>query len=336
MYKVSFSIALLFVVANNIALAQGVVPQWALPNSIASGGFINSTEVTLLYTEKYFCSPPINSLFAGNNQTAAALAYTACEAGMPGNASGAEQLWAVIPAFAGLTIFGVGGSTQGFPTYQNTTIITQCGAGGTQAACPDHPTYIYSPLFASIEDYIGNPNGMLGLPVGVLPTPTHDHVMFDSEMGADAKWYNIGVFVFDPNIMPNATTGACRQLVPSNLTDPTANCLTSVQALERAITNSSSSVGVANANNPIWEYMGRPNAQIVIPGDPTVAQINDSNTNIVIPYIVNNRSYYKIQFNAQTTSPQLLAIIGAVVGLMVVAAGAAFWMRSKSASSGKK
>ena len=304
-------------ITSNIAHAQWV-PSWMLPNTIASGGFIEGTEAYFKYTEGYKCSPQESSLFPNSTELLNSLNYTQCSFGMPGNAIGADQQWFLIPAYAGMSAFGFNSSFQGFPVYNSTVVVTHCGVGGTVSACADHPQEIYSPLFSGLEKSIGISKGTLGFPEGVLPTPAHDYIIDDYDKFADVDWYTIVVYVFDPNIMPNATTGACRQIIASNLTDPIANCLTSIGALQRAITNSSSSVMAANANSPIWKYMGKPAQQVIIPGDPSVADVNNSNSNLRIPYSIKNYSYYHVPL--KVAPPSAKAIVFA--GVLCVAAAA--------------
>ncbi|MDE1761812.1 MAG: hypothetical protein KGH59_00315 [Candidatus Micrarchaeota archaeon] len=314
MRKTYLIFAFAMLLTSNMAHAQWV-PAWMLPNTIASGGFIGGTEAYFKYTEAYKCSPPNSQLFTNSTELLASLNYTQCSFGVPGNAVGADQQWLLIPAYAGMSSFGFNSSFQGFPLYNGTVVVTHCGVGGTASSCPDHPQSIYSPLFSGLEKSVGIAKGAFGLPEGVLPMPAHDYVIDDYDKFADVDWYTIAVYVFDPNIMPNATTGACMQVVPSNLTSPTANCLTSIGAIQRAMTNSSSSVAAGNSRNPIWRFMGNPTMQIAVPGNPTVAEINNSNSNLRVPYAVRNYSYYHIPLNNPPPSTEVI--------LVVIAAGAA-------------
>jgi hypothetical protein len=102
-------------------------------------------------------------------------------------------------------------------------------------------------------------------------------------------WGTIAVLVFDPNIWPTRDTGTCRAVVASNLSSPTANCLTSIGALQRAFATSSSADAAANGGampNPIWATLGNPSAQVVIPGVTSAAQITTLNANLYIPFSV--------------------------------------------------
>ncbi|WP_062420465.1 hypothetical protein [Sulfolobus acidocaldarius] len=225
----------------------------------SSGAFYNGQVITFQYTAQFMCTPPATTFFP--NETNQSKVAMGCEVGA-GNISAfpknAAPVFVLVPAFAGLSIFGVtqlGATSQGFPTftYNNVTYIitTQCGAAGTMTACPDHMTYIYSPAFTAVEQALGYKNGVFGLPEGVLPTPAHDHlVTFTTNQSI--PWYIVVVLVFDPNIFPNPITGQCQAIVPSNTTNPTANCLNNIQALENAMMTYDSAVGMANAKNPIW------------------------------------------------------------------------------------
>jgi hypothetical protein len=257
-----------------------------------SGGLYNGSVVTFIYQYNYKCVPSLLEFFA--NQTAAAQ-KTDCEVGA-GNSTaeqGAAPLWVVVPAFAGLSIFGVpslGATTQGFPTFDNQTILTDCGASGTPSGCPDHPLLLYSPFFTAVEQHLGINSGIFGLPEGVLPTPAHSHVI--DCCFKTIPWYTVVVLDFDPNIFPNPVTGECTQVVPSNLTNPTQNCLNTYSALINALTTKSSSVASANTNNPIWQTLGDPPIQIVVPGAATAVQLSNANSNLFEHFTVNSTNFY--------------------------------------------
>ncbi len=255
-------------------------------------GFYNGEVVTFLYPSNFKCTPSLTTYFSSQTSVSS---LTNCEVAQ-GNASaiqGAAPLWVLVPAYAGLSIFGVkalGASNLGFATFDNQTIVTQCGASGTASACPDHPLLLYSPFFTAVEQHLGLMNGYGGLPEGVLPTPAHDHLIdccFQT-----VPWYTVVVLVFDPNIMPNAVTGECTQMVPSNLTNPTGDCLNTIQNLEKALNTPSSAVVSSNQNNPIWQTLGGPPEQVVIPGVATVAQINNANSNLFEMFTVNSTNPY--------------------------------------------
>ncbi len=257
-----------------------------------TAGFYNGSVVTFVYPYQYKCLPSLTSYFS--NETSAA-ALTQCEVGA-GSATaeqGAAALWVIVPAFAGLSIFGVGklgASPQGFPVYNNQTVVTQCGASGTASGCPDHPFLLYSPFFTAVEEHLGLRNGYGNLPEGVLPTPAHDHLIdccFQT-----VPWYTIVVLVFDPNIFPNAVTGQCTTSAPSNLTDSSGNCLSNYNGLLRALTTHDSGVATVNANNPVWQTLGDPTEQVVVPGAATVAQIANANSNLFEHFTVNATDYY--------------------------------------------
>lgn len=267
-------------------------------NKTASGGFLNSQPVTFLYTGNYICNPATNVVLAPSNEVENSIAFTNCEVGAAGNDTGQLPLWITVPAYAGLSIFGVpalGASPQGFPTYANSVILTECGGGGSASSCPDHPTYLYSPVFTAVEQHLKIANGIYGLPEGVLPTPAHSHIVSSNASGASVQWYIISVLVFDPNIMPNATTGKCTQVVPSNLTNATGNCLTSLAALQRALVTTSSDVFQTNQNNPVYQTLSGNTSiklQVIVPGDTVVTELQNADTNVAIPFAVNNANYY--------------------------------------------
>ncbi|AOL17751.1 hypothetical protein BFU36_07945 [Sulfolobus sp. A20] len=256
----------------------------------SSGAFYNGKVITFMYTAQFMCTPNATVFFPNAvNQSKVAMG---CEVGA-GNISafpkGAAPVFVLVPAFAGLSIFGVpqlGATPQGFPTftYNNQTyvILTQCGAALTETACPDHMSLIYSPAFTVVEQYLGIKNGVFGLPEGVLPTPAHEHlVTFTTNQSI--PWYIVVVLVFDPNIFPNPITGQCQAIVPSNLTNPTANCLNNITALENAMTTYDSAVAVANAKNPIWLALGKPGLEVVVPGITSPSELfSATNSNMIL------------------------------------------------------
>ncbi len=263
---------------------------------MVSGGFLNNKVVTFIYTSKEQCNPGLQQLFSGSAEATAASAKTNCEVGAAGSfPSNTPPVWAIVPTYAGLSIFGVpqlGASPQGFPTYMNQTILTDCGAGGSAMACPDHPALIYSPAFTAVEQHLGMANGVFGLPEGVLPTPAHDHIVSTDAGGQSVPWYVVAVLVFDPDIVPNPQTGQCWQIVTSSLADPTGNCLTSLTALQNAMGTSNSAIAQANTGNPIWETLGKPTVQVVIPGASMVSEISNANSNFAVTFGVSSTNPY--------------------------------------------
>lgn len=273
------------------------VPLSKILNSSVSAGFFNSQIVSFGYTAKFTCTPALSQFATNQTEASKATAYTSCEVG-GGDASavsGAAPVFILVPAFAGLSIFGVGAlgaTSQGYPAFDHQLIFTQCGAGGTISACFDHPTYIYSPVFTAVEHGLGLYNGYGGLPEGVLPTPSHDHVV-DYVGGPSIPWDVITVLVFDPNIMPDGSTGQCHNWVTSNLTNPTQNCLTSFAALASALGTRTTANAEANSTqaNPIYSTLGGPNTQVVIPGVNVVSDTSPTNTNLFL------------YFSAQASNP---------------------------------
>lgn len=253
-----------------------------------AGGFAQGQVVHFDYTGQWECKPGLTTVFP--TAPSAAAAVTQC--GVSGSSiASAEptQLpeWVLVPAFAGLSIFGVtalGATSAGFPQFNGTTIATDCGGGGSPTGCPDHPTDLYSPLFASVEMFLNLSSGYGGLPLGVLPTPAHDHLVNTSTTWPNIPWGTIVVLVLDPNIWPDRATAQCTATVASNLSSPTGNCLTSLGALDRALTTSSKSSVTAGlaSNNQIWKALGGPSAQVIVPGDLTIPQINNLDSNLYI------------------------------------------------------
>jgi hypothetical protein len=280
-------------------------PTSAVPG--VSGGFLNSAVVTYKYynSTPYQCTPATN-----------ATTVTSCEVGSAGTfPSNALPNWVIVPAYAQLSIFGVtalGATSQGYPTFDNQTIVTHCGAGNTRAACPDHPALMYSVDFTAVEQHIGITSGYGGLPEGVLPTPAHDHIVESDAGQANIPWYNIAVLVFDPNIMPDAATGRCAQIMPSGLTNATANCLTSVSAMQNAMTtNNNVTIGPANAKNPIWQTLGKPTTQVVIPGINIPSEIRTANSNLDIWFaVIDENPYPPLATPVDIGSGSTIAITG--------------------------
>jgi hypothetical protein len=159
-----------------------------------SGGFLGSKVVTFAYSTPYQCTPSTGQLF--QNQTTAN-AEAPCEVGAAGTfPNNALPVWVSVPAYAGLSIFGVtklGASPDGYPVFKNQAIMTDCGAGGTATSCPDHPAYLYSPAFSAVEKYLNITNGYGGLPEGVLPTPAHSHIVDTDAGGQNIPWDSIAV-----------------------------------------------------------------------------------------------------------------------------------------------
>ncbi len=260
-------------------------------NGTTSAGLYNGL-VSFKYTQAPTCTPALSNYATNQTEAAAAASKTGCEVGggQSSAVSGAIPVFILVPAYAGLSIFGVsalGATSQGFPMFDGQLVFTQCGAGGTISACADHPALLYSPVFTEVEQHVGIKTGYGGLPEGVLPTPAHTHVVGYSG-GPSLPWDVIAVLVFDPNIMPNAQTGECHQVVDSNLTNPTGNCLNSFAAMTQAMGTRTTATANANAtqNNPIYDTLGGPSTQIVIPGVTSVSENSPANTNIFLYFSV--------------------------------------------------
>jgi len=201
--------------------------------------------------------------------------------------------------FAGLSVFGVpsfGSTPDGFPTYHNKTLITDCAAITSPRSCPGHPKLLYSPAFVAVQQSMGIKNGLMGLPEGVMPFPAHTHIVTTDANQQNIPWDVVSVLVFDPNIFPDPFTGKCSQVVPSALANATANCLTSITALANAMQTQNSAIADANSNNPVWAAMGKPLAQVVIPGDAQPSQISNPNSNVNVPFAVIDQNPYPPYF----------------------------------------
>lgn len=270
-----------------------------------TGAFLEGKVVSFVYYRAPVCSPSITSLFS-DQVSANASKKTNCEVGAQGTfPPSAVPVWGMVPAFAGLSAFGVpqfGATTDGYPVYRNQTVLTDCtGAGARQ--CPNHPPLMYSPAFTVVEKSMGINNGVMGLPEGVMPFPAHTHIVSTDDGQKDVAWDVIAVMVFDPNILPNPVTGRCTQIVPSSLVNATSNCLTSLQALRNALTTNNTVIAQANAGNPIWSALGKPTTQVLIPGVTSPSQITNSNTNIDVPFAVIDQTPYPPYAGVTPTFP---------------------------------
>jgi hypothetical protein len=264
------------------------IPSSVILTGTISAGFYKGQIVEFTYSQQFQCLPALSKFATNQTEATAAAAKTACEVGGGDSTAlpNAAPVFILVPAYAGLSIFGVtalGATSQGYPTFNSNAIFTQCGAGGTTSACSDHPTLIYSPLFTAVEQHIGIKTGYGGLPEGVLPTPAHDHIV-NVVGGNSIPWDVIAVLVFDPNIMPDGQTGQCHQWVNSNLTSATGNCLTSFSALSNALTTKTTATANANAtsNDPIYDTLGGVHTQVAIPGVTVVSDNSATNSNLFL------------------------------------------------------
>lgn len=285
-------------IAQSNALSGMAAPPLLYPaaNSTANGAFQNMTIATITYVGNYTCAQNQGQAYAN------ATGSSPCEFGsIVAGANGASPFWYIVPAYSGLSVFGfnsTNATAQGFPVFNGSAVLTDCSAGATAASCAGSPAYVYSPVFAKIENMLNYTNGLSGLPLGVLPDPAHSYIF--SQFSNGIGFYAVVVFVFDPNIMPNAFDGKCNEVMKSNLTDPTGNCLTSISALENALHTDSSSVAYANGGNPVWEAMGRPTAQAVLLGAGSSSGINTSNTNLREVIKVSPADYYTPVYSGST------------------------------------
>lgn len=260
------------------------------------GGFLNGKVVAFEFYTPFECKPAVSELFPDQVEAQDAAKVTPCEVGVPGTfPPNAIPVWGLVPAFAGLSIFGVptfGATPEGFATYNGKTLITHCTGNGHQPPCPDHPPLHYSPANSMVLQSMGITSGVMGLPQGVMPFPAHSHIVDTLAGEQDIPWNAIAVLVFDPNIFPNPATGRCEQTVPSSLTEPIANCLTSIAALQAAMVTTNSEIDDANADNPIWQALGKPLTQVVVPGASDPTQYRNANSNINVPFAVKDYNPY--------------------------------------------
>ncbi len=260
------------------------------------GGFLNGQIVTFEFFTPSQCSPSLTTVFPNSSEAQNASTKTTCEVGAPGTfPSNTLPVWGVVPAFAGLSLFGLsafGASSQGFAVYDGTVILSDCIGGGHPPGCPDHPPLVYSPVFSMVEKYMGITNGVMGLPQGVMPFPAHDHIVESAAGNQNIPWNAIAVMVFDPNIFPNPVTGTCTQISPSTLANATGNCLITTAALQRAMNTTNAGIAAANAKNPIWLALGKPMVQVVVAGATQPSQYRNANTNVDVPFaVVDNDPY---------------------------------------------
>ncbi|MEM0154383.1 MAG: hypothetical protein QW814_00930 [Methanothrix sp.] len=291
------------------------------PTPNETGAFYNGSEITYVYTGNYTCYPPLSDV---NSSISSIASSYPCYVGAATAQSQALPDWILVPAYAGMSIFGVN-STSGMPVFRNSTVYVNCGAGNSSTMCISDPKFVYSPDFALIENLAGEHN-LLGLPEGVMPYPAHSHLINNTFHNDPIPWYVIIVYVFDPNIMPNVTNGKCVQAVASNVSNPTENCLTSLSAIKRAMQTEDNATANANAGNPIWGAIGKPNTEVYIPNDTSQSEVGNPNTNIVVPFAAKSYNFYLKQTKTSltTTIPQSVshenADMGEIAALIVIIA----------------
>ena len=292
------SIVLIVIAASGYGLYASTVLKPAAKTRIGVvGGILNGKIVSFQFFETFSCTPTLTSLFPNDGNATAAARSTQCEIGAPGQfPSNTIPVWGMVPAFAGLSVFGVtafGATTTGYPTWNNITIFTDCTGNGSVNKCPDHPPLFYSPAIVAVENYLKIKTGTMGLPEGVMPFPAHTHLVETDAGQQDIPWDAIGVFVFDPNIFPTPT-GTCSQVAPSSLSNATSNCLVSTANLKAAMTTTNTKLNSTNANNPIWLGLGLGGKtpypyQVLVAGPmgpATPANYAAANSNVDIPFAV--------------------------------------------------
>lgn len=317
-------------------LAHSQIPSIA-PASNQSAAFLDGNIVSITYTKNYVCTPSLFTIY-GN------ISYieniTECGVVHPTSVIGTLPIWAITPSFAGYSIYGYteyGSTPSGYAVYLDNSVQTDCGAGNTSSACPLTPPYRFDPLNFKVEYSLGIYNGTHGLPQGLLPMPAHSYVLLNDYGGQPIPVYTVFVRVFDPNIFPNATTGQCKQVAPSNLSNATGNCLTSFDALRRAAQTKNSYIPEINSANPLWYIESNSTSQIVIvsPGQQNnitgISNLLYPNTNIYLFIKTNRTNFYRSQAvtiaqNAKN-SGALVALVGVIVA--IVAGANVAWFVAK-------
>jgi hypothetical protein len=291
--------------------------------SINVTAFQNGNTIKLVYFENFTCAPAPSTVYLNNSESVNATAVTACEFGssVGVNTTGSIPRWDLIPAFAGMSVYGYnayGASPQGYPVYNGMVLRTECAAGQTTKACIHRPIYIYSPILSAGERLMNVSNGMNGLPEGVLPNAARDLLVSQNANGTIQRAYEVRVWVFDPNIFPNLTTGKCIQVANSSLADPTADCLTSLASLRTALATVDTDISAINSNNILWKVAGGPDTQAVILTAIPVSSNPTNSTQFVVQQssnisIANTNqfiwSYIGKAIPANQTAPTIIAQI---------------------------
>ena len=187
--------------------------------SVKINAFQDGNTIHLTYFNNFTCFPGPSAIFMNSSESINASSVTACEFGSAVNVNTTNSIprWGLIPAFAGLSVYGYnayGSTPQGYATYNGIAIPTICGAGQSSSACVHRPGYIYSPILSAIEKGAGIVGGLSGMPKGVLPNAARDILVSQKKNGTIVSSYEVRVWVFDPNIFPNSTTGKCTQIAP--------------------------------------------------------------------------------------------------------------------------
>lgn len=260
--------------------------------------FQNGEVVRLLYFSNYACTPPASIVFNNSSNSLNASDITSCEMGSSEgvNYTNAIPSYNIVPAFANFSIYGYVGnssiitnygvSPEGYLIYNFSVIQTHCNAALLNNTCLYKPAYLYSPFYLELQQSIGASNGINGLPRGVMTNPERDIIVPPVKNSTPTLSDKVVVWVFDPNIFPNATTGLCHQIAPSDLSNPIENCLNSTESLQEALNTNNSAVAQINSKNSIWKISGSSLRQAIIPiltedGNFSYrSDLNSPNTNI--------------------------------------------------------
>ncbi len=321
--------ALLFAFIINWSYAAS----WYMPGINSSAAFLNGNVVSIGYTHSYLCAPSITSAYP--NISIAIANITQCVTVTPTNVVEAFPIWAIVPAYAGFSIYGFqqwNSTHEGFATFQGNAIITDCGAGGSASACGETPAYMYTTKSHLYEQAYGVFNGINKMPQGLLPFPAHNYITLTGYGGTPTALYAIFVMVFDPNIFPNATTGRCMQVAPSNLTNATANCLTSFTALKNAIATRNAYIPQINAGNRLWALESNSTLQAAIVLNSNITGTSNTmypNSNIYLYVQTNDTNYYKFRPTpANAANAEVWIIVFGFIASIFIAINV-YWLYNK-------
>src|SRR5579859_5085117 len=127
-------VVVLVVVVAGVSVYYVTRPPARAGATFTTGGFTDGQVVALTYPSvtadpgngSWVCTPGLTTFFPSET---GALKVTPCEAGAADQSAVSGQLpqWVLVPAFAGLSIFGVtalGASSRGFPQYNGTILST--------------------------------------------------------------------------------------------------------------------------------------------------------------------------------------------------------------------
>lgn len=332
-FMVSLSQRMVWLLLLAFIASAPYAASWFTPGINSSAAFLNGNIVSMGYTHSYLCTPSIASSY--RNISGAIRNMTECGTVTPSNIIETLPIWAIVPSYAGFSIYGFkqwNSTRDGFATFQGNAIITDCGAGESASACGDTPIYRYTAKSYLYEQAYGVFSGINGIPQGLLPFPAHDYITLSDYGGVPTPLYVVFVMVFDPNIFPNATTGRCTQVAPSNLTNATANCLTSFAALRNAIATRNSYIPQINAGNKLWMLESNTTLQAIIVLNKNITGTSNllyPNSNIYLYVQANGTNYYKFRPTpTNASSADAWIIVLGFVAFILIAINV-YWLYNK-------